>query len=424
MDAMLINQLAPQTGQKPLPAFHAYGIEMEYMIVDRATLDVRPIADRLMQAVTGGYACEVERGALGWSNELVLHVLEIKNPRPQQLETLPRAFQQEVAEINARLAAFDALLMPSAMHPWMAPERETQLWPHDNQAIYQAYHRIFDCHRHGWANLQSMHVNLPFADDAEFERLHAAIRLALPILPAIAASSPIADGRLTGFMDYRMRVYRDNAAQFPMITGLVVPEIVRNAREHDASILEPMYAAINPHDQDKILQREWLNSRGAIPRFDRNAIEIRVLDMQEHPAADLALAALVIDLVAALYDGAFAALEAQQQLSTEALAEILWQCVAEADQAVIVNGAYLELFGCRAASATAAELWQAIAETLTARGCAHSALWRDTFAVIQQKGPLARRIVRALDGDTSRESMQRVYRELADCLVRGSAFIA
>ena len=31
---------------------------------------------------------------------------------------------------------------------------------------------------------------VPFADDAEFGRLHAAIRLALPIAPGIAASSP------------------------------------------------------------------------------------------------------------------------------------------------------------------------------------------------------------------------------------------
>ena len=43
-----------------------------------------------------------------------------------------------------------------------------------------------------------MHVNLPFADDAQFARLHAAIRLVLPLLPALAASSPIAEGSVIG----------------------------------------------------------------------------------------------------------------------------------------------------------------------------------------------------------------------------------
>jgi len=39
-----------------------------------------------------------------------------------------------------------------------------------------------------------------------------------------------------------------------------------------------------------VLQNEWLNSRGAIARFERDTIEIRVLDSQETPAAELAIA--------------------------------------------------------------------------------------------------------------------------------------
>ena len=81
------------------------------------------------------------------------------------------------------------------------------------RVIYQTYDRIFGCKAHGWANLQSMHLNLPFADDAEFARLHAAIRLVLPIIPALAASSPIADGRPTGFMDIRMEAYRTHSGE-------------------------------------------------------------------------------------------------------------------------------------------------------------------------------------------------------------------
>ena len=36
-------------------------------------------------------------------------------------------------------------------------------------------------------------LNLPFSSDEEFGRLHAAIRLLLPLLPALAASSPLVE---------------------------------------------------------------------------------------------------------------------------------------------------------------------------------------------------------------------------------------
>lgn len=407
-----------------LPAFAAYGIELEYMIVDRQTLAVRPIADELMRAMTGGYACEVGRGSLAWSNELVLHVIEIKNPRPLLLSELPQAFSAEVGLLNSRLALFDACLLPGAMHPWMEPERETELWPHDNQEIYQAYHRIFDCRRHGWANLQSMHINLPFAGDLEFERLLAAIRMVLPILPAIAASSPVADGALTGFMDYRMHTYRDNAAAFPPIAGQVIPEIVRSSAEHSQHILAPMYAAIAPHDQDNVLQYEWLNSRGAIPRFERNAIEIRVLDMQESPHVDIALAGLVIDLVQMIYDGHMVDLKRQQAADTEALAHILNDCIRDAEEAVILDDSYLSLLEFPAKKASAGELWQYLCQILAQRSSPHYALWSDPILFIQRHGTLARRISQALDDDVSPLRLVEVYRELSECLASAKQFSA
>ena len=38
-----------------LSLFEAFGIEIEYMIVDAATLDVRPICDRLFTEVAGRF---------------------------------------------------------------------------------------------------------------------------------------------------------------------------------------------------------------------------------------------------------------------------------------------------------------------------------------------------------------------------------
>ncbi|MBL8851852.1 MAG: hypothetical protein JNG89_19425, partial [Planctomycetaceae bacterium] len=275
----------------PLHLFDAFGIELEYMIVDAATLDVRPIADELFKAVAGEYVSDVERGPITWSNELVAHVVELKTTTPaRSLTGLSEQFQSEVRAINELLAPMGAMLLGTAMHPWMDPLREMKLWPHDNSEIYDAFNRVFDCRGHGWANLQSMHINLPFQGDEEFARLHAAVRLLLPLLPALAASSPVMDGRVTGLMDNRLEVYRKNSQRIPQVAGRVIPERAFSQAEYDRLILQPLYAAIAPHDPAGILQEEFLNARGAIARFSRGSIEIRVIDVQECPAADLAIA--------------------------------------------------------------------------------------------------------------------------------------
>ncbi|HYD94906.1 MAG TPA: glutamate-cysteine ligase family protein [Noviherbaspirillum sp.] len=406
-----------------LHAFMGYGIELEYMIVDRDSLSVLPVADKLLQEASGHAGGEVARGRFGWSNELVMHVVEVKNLRPTtSLSLLPDAFHAELLEIERLLQPMNARLMPGAMHPWMDPLRETRLWPHDNEAIYRAYDRIFDSRSHGWANLQSMHINLPFGGDSEFERLHAAVRLVLPILPALAASSPIADGGDTGWDDYRMHVYCDNARAIPSIAGQVVPETVTSRAAYEERILAPMYRDIAPHDPEQVLQHEWLNSRGAIARFDRNAIEIRVVDTQECPRADLAIAAATVEVVRMLYDTDREGLAAQQEMTTGALAAILQACIRDAEQAEIADARYLRLFGMAQQRCSAGELWRHLVGQMMVRDPRHRQHWLAPLTTMLEHGPLARRILHAARGDFSRERLQSVYRQLCDCLRQNRMF--
>jgi carboxylate-amine ligase len=400
----------------PIHVFTAYGIELEYMIVDRQTLSVLPIADQLLRE-----SGEVDRGKFGWSNELVLHLLEIKNPRPAPaLEALVTGFQAEVAQLNQRLEPMGARLMPGAMHPWMNPAIETRLWPHDNAPIYQAYDRIFNCKQHGHANVQSMHVNLPFDDDAEFARLHAAVRLLLPILPALAASSPIADGVPSGYLDTRLQAYRAAYHRGPSVIGQMIPDTLSSRAEYEIQVLAPMYRDIAALDPQGVLQHEWLNARGAIPRFERNAIEIRVLDVQECPQADLAIAAAATAVVKTLYAAQWTPLSRQQAIGTTDLVNILNACIRDAELAVIDAAEYLRLLGFPDQRCQAGELWQhLIATTALDR----SEQWREVLHVIMQQGPLARRILRAVGPNCSKAHLQETYRALCDCLQAGRMFV-
>ena len=138
----------------------------------------------------------------------------------------------------------------------MDPASELQLWDQDDREIYETFDRIFSCKGHGWANLQSMHLNLPFSDDAQFGRLHAAIRFLLPVMPGLTASSPLMDGRLSGLSDTRLAVYRKNCARVPSVTGAVVPEAVYSMAEYDRTILQRIYADLQPLDPAGILRHE------------------------------------------------------------------------------------------------------------------------------------------------------------------------
>lgn len=409
---------------KPRHAFSGYGVELEYMIVEQDSLAIRPIADALLRDGTGAVVNESPRGRLGWSNELTLHLVEIKNLSPvSDLAPQVAEFQAEVREINQRLEPLGARLMPGGMHPWMDPARECRLWPHLHAEIYRAYDRIFDCRQQGFANIQSMHLNLPFADDAEFARLHAAVRLLLPLLPALAASSPIAGGVPGGTLDTRLLAYLSHQARVPATLGQVIPDTSSGQAEYEKNILEPMYLAIAPLDPEGTLRREWLNARGAIPRFERMALEIRLLDMQEYPGADLALAAAVAAAAQRLYRaGEGGGLAAQQAYPTASLAELLRACLRDAERAAVEDPAYLGLLGLAPAPRSAGEVWRRLIEDWWMREPAQRLAWGEPLGVILDRGPLARRILDAAGPACPRPRQAEIYRALCDCLEQGHPF--
>ena len=404
--------------------FQGYGIELEYMLVDRDSLQIKPITDELLKHELGDYGSDFENGIVTWSNELVLHVVELKSTKPEaDFQALERKFSENVKSINSILSKWNAMLMPTAAHPFMDPMKETKIWPHENNEVYAIYNKIFDCRGHGWSNLQSTHLNLPFYDDEEFAKLHAAIRLVLPILPALCASSPILDGKLTGTLDTRLKFYKTNQSKIPSITGKVIPEAVFSKRNYLNTIYEKIKTDIAPYDPNEELNAIWVNSRGAIPRFDRGSIEIRLMDIQECPAADLAALTLVIETIKALSANFFISLESQMKWKTESLAQILDQTIIHAGQAVLDNAEYLALFDFLGTKSLACELWKHILDLLLKKGNPSLDRYKKELNVILEEGTLAQRIVRAIDNDQSTEKIASVYRRLSECLSQNKMFL-
>lgn len=400
--------------RKAFGLFEVTGIELEYMVVDRDTLRASPTVDQLFQDVTGTITSDVERGDVEWSNELVGHVVELKTAKPtKRIPTFRKKFAAEVKAINAVLAKRGRMLLPTAAHPFFDPFTETVIWPHEHNEVYALYNRIFDCRGHGWSNLQSMHLNLPFANDQEFGKLHSAIRMVLPIIPALSASSPILDGRPTGFLDARMEAYLHHQEKLPQLMGSLIPEAVFTQEDYYRVIFEPIGRALAPFDTEHVMDHHFANSRGAIARFDRGAIEVRVVDIQECPGADLAIAEMIVATLKAMVDGRWVSTYLQRAWHESDLLAIFQDVIKDAGNATLANKDFLLMFGLMQEKATARELWRHLFGQLKDDLSPGA---QEAIAHILDHGCLAERIMRRVGAKPDAPTILTVYKELAACL--------
>lgn len=408
-----------------LHLFEAVGFEVEYMIVDADELRVLPSSDWLLERFAGRVASEVDVGDLSWSNELALHVLELKTTDPvSDLAPLSDWLTRDVSRANVELAARGGFLLPTAMHPLMDPVTETHLWPHEHREVYQAFDAVFDCHRHGWSNLQSVHINLPFSGDAEFGALHAAIRAVLPVLPMLAASSPLVESGLSGQLDSRICYYRHNCDRVPIVTGELVPEPVFTRASYEERILVPIREALAAYDRDGVIDPIWANARGAIARFDRGSIEIRLLDTQECATADVAIVAAACALIRGLVEERWSSEEDQRALPTSLLADVLMRAAAHGSRTWIGEPELLRVLGVSGSCHRGCELWALLVDKLLReRLMPESTAWLTALGTMTERGCLASRIVRAVGNPPRRERILAVYRELADCLAHNRMFV-
>ncbi len=408
---------------RPLRLFEGYGIEIEAAVVERSSLDVLPVVDELLRRASGGDAWveDFDDGAIGWSNELVAHVVEMKTNGPvPSFDGVAASFRASGARLDALLAELGARRLPTAAHPWMDPTRETRIWPHHHGDVYRAYDRLFDCRRHGWANLQSVHLNLPFGDEAEFGVLMAAVRAALPLIPALAASSPVLEGRVTGRLDERLHHYWTNSRRARAMTGDVIPEPAYGYEAYRREVLAPIDVELEALGADPVLiGRSFTNARGAIARFDRMAVEIRLVDAQECTRHDVAVTAAVAAVVRALVEERWSPRARQAEFPGAELVQQALAAVERGPAAPLVSAGFAGLFGCSMEQAPdLGALWRRI---LPAAWDGPEEL-EEPLRVVLERGTLAERILAALGPEPDADRLRAVYAELADACAADRAF--
>lgn len=395
--------------------FEVAGLELEYPIVDR-DLNVKSLVEPAFRLLAGRGTSDVDLGAIGYSNEFADHVFELKTQQPvKSFVDMEELLCEGVQRFTAVLRdEFDARLFPTGMHPWFDP-MQARLWTRSGLRVYTTYARLFDVRTHGWMNVQAAHLNLPFGSEAETVAMHNAAALLVPYLPALAASSPLHDGRLQPVADSRMAFLRHIQARIPESCGQLVPEYIGSFGDYRKNILQPMYAALDRIQDTAAVRYEFFNTRAAVLRFSRRALEIRVLDTQECVQMDVAIAAFTRY---ALEHLTRALLARRIELPDHAqLVADFHACIREGSRALVaaphVGGAAR-----KPARAVLTELLAAARDLAPAS----ESRYLDLAASIIESGSLAEGIRRALEpqagkaGEEFLEAVRRVYIELADCL--------
>lgn len=270
------------------------GPEHEFSIVDEK-LTPLPIVDEIIRQVHGRIVNCTSLGAASLGKELQAHVAEFKANKPfASPKTFEETMQSTVERILSLLEKkYHARLLGGGMHPFLRLS-DARMWTHRDRGIYKALGKIFNMNQHGWLNIQSFQLNLPYGSRSDAVRLYNALANILPYLPAVAASSPIYESDVGNYMDNRLHFYLMNQREVPSITGNLIPEQLGSFEEYEKTTVQRYSEDLARLNASRLLlNKEWLNSRAAVIRQDRKAIEIRILDEQESVKSDVALSCFI-----------------------------------------------------------------------------------------------------------------------------------
>ena len=260
--------------------------------------------DKIIKDFHGRVVNFVELSNFTFGKEIQLHVMEIKPNMPFRS---PENFEETMHGAVLTLTDFldnkyRAHLLGAGMHP-LLKLKETGVWPHRHKKIYEAYSKVFNLNQHGWLNIQSFQLNIPYSNQENAILLHNMLSEICAYLPAISASSPVYEGKFGENVDNRLCFYMLNQKEVSSVTGDVIPEYVSSFEQYEKEIIGRYSLDLAHAGVDGcLLYKDWVNSRGVIFRFDRKAIEIRVMDEQECVKSDVALSCFIRTLLRGLME--------------------------------------------------------------------------------------------------------------------------
>jgi glutamate---cysteine ligase / carboxylate-amine ligase len=382
-------------------------LELAYALVGQGSLDALPRADEVLSSLSGERMREVEAGNLRWINRGPLHLLRLgMRHGADSLAQAEQLLVEGLISLREHATAVEAGLLPTGMHPWLRAS-DARRWPHGGDGRDEAVLALYGKDRHGWANQQGLRLSLPFASETRFRELFSSLRFALPLLPALAASSPFVEGHVGPARNCRLAARRD------LLEGRsLVPPAYEGREAYQAELVEPLRRERNSVDSRLLV----FDLCGHVLQadFDAGLIHLYALDAQECLQADLALCAFTAATAGWLMHETAVV---DTPWPSARLAELVECSLIDAEVGVIRDTDYLELLGypergkCRFR-----ELLQFLLEDKLAQDPAIVA--RKEILTTMRTASLATRMVTWLEQDRESwgaEELFHLYRDLVQC---------
>jgi hypothetical protein len=146
-----------------------------------------------------------------------------------------------------------------------------------------------------------------------------------------------------------------------------------------------------------------------------------VIDVQETPFADIAIAAAVIGTIRMILDERLCSYNDQKSLPNAPLKEIILKTIKDGEDAVIDDDAYLKSIGLDHAC-SGADVWRHLIKELQIFDDQWISPFIPALDLISNHGTLSTRILRALGESPDKLQIIKIYRELGKSLSSGLLF--
>lgn len=252
------------------------GVELEFQILDRETLDLVSRAPVLLAKAPREVQDRV-------APEFMRSILEIQTNVCGSVDEVAEDLGFSIPLLEQVAAEHDCLLYSASLHPFAEPA-------HQELSVGERYQRIMDELQYVGRQFisQGMHVHIGIEDRESAIRVCDTLQAYLPVLLALSCSSPYFRGEDTGLCSYRTKLFE--ALPLAGIAGYLGSW---QAYLDEIHLLREAQVIREIKDL-------WWDIRPS-PGF--GTVEIRICDLPARFVEILGLAGLIQALAAALVDG-------------------------------------------------------------------------------------------------------------------------
>jgi carboxylate-amine ligase len=250
------------------------GVEEEFSILDRETLELVPRYEELRAA-----ADENPLLSEGVAGELISSEIEIISGAGRNLQAALARQRERRGQLFALAAAHNVALGATGTHPW-ADYREQPIIDTEH------YHRVADGLKYvAWRNNTfSLHVHVGVRGIDRAVKVCDRLRPVLPQLLAISANSPFLDGRDSGLHSARSQSFTKS---FPRCG---IPDAFGGWDAYRAYV----EFLLQTNSIVEFTQVWW----SVRPHFSFGTVEVRICDVQASAPESDALAGLMVACIA------------------------------------------------------------------------------------------------------------------------------